>query len=330
MRALLLAGLLLVMGCQRPGGPPTPGQDYTPSTGKEWRTITARDSSFTVQVPEMSESRFKPDSAGPGFYQMQFMRMADRRSACLFNVSWEAAGSHPDLKRRITQLAKGKELLSQKEIELEGRKGLEATIVERSAQGGLLVIRLFPGVERVYTVSFLIQPAPPKDQEKPILDQGKVFLDSFQPNLQRKPLEDPVPALEWKQYQAEDKSFTCMLPASFQGAARGVEFHGGSLLPGRAFRIDWRKSKEGMAKLKARLKKVKGVLSQRNVTRGALKGIEFKATGSIYPQSPNGEVYWLVLLGKDREYMAIVQGCTGDKTLEADARKVFDSFKPAR
>lgn len=328
IRWILVLSLLLV-ACNRANGP-IPEVELTPATGNEWKNLTARDGSFSVKVPEISESRFKPDSAGPGFYQIQYLRMIDRKTGCLFNVSWEAAGPKPDLKRRIGQMAKGKELVSQKDIEMGGKKGVEATIVQRGPQGGLLLMRLLPGTDRVFTISIVVQPAPPKEQERPILEQGKQFLDSFQPNLQRTPLEDPIPALEWSEYKADDKSFTCLLPAGFQGAVAGPEFHGGALLPGRAFRVDWRDTKDTLPQLKARLKKVRGVTRQQDVVRDGLKGVEFQATGSIFQQSPNGEVYWLSLLGNKREYNLVVQGCKGDKTVAADARKLFDSFKPGK
>lgn len=257
----------------------------------------------------------------PGAFQVLYELPGPPR--VLLGVNWLLTGPDPDLPKILTE--QSGEVGSQKPFEQNGVKGLEATFKD---EDGEMIVRLYPGKDRVFGARYITSADAPSDPAR-----MQAFFDGFKPNLERAPADDPPAAIKWKEFRAKDGSWTATLPAQF-GQDEWSE--SGCYLPGRIFSVTVDpKFKGDLKTLKARFAKQKeGLISARDATsRGAYKGLEF-----VHNRHPLAEkdspmatatlTYVLVLVRPGRAYLVTVAGLKGDSTLEADARRVFDSFQP--
>ena len=299
---------------------PTPRATPANKLAEGWNAYQAEDGSFTCAFPADSKKREVLSSALPGAYSVSFDTSKDNKITNAYTISW-VLDDKADLKAAVSEFARNGQIANQKDIEFSGKKGIEATFVPDHDKV-TLIVRAFPGKGRIFRSSYAAkQPQP---------DQARIFFESFQPNLDRPASEDPPVPIKWKEYTGE--GFSCTLPEQFQASEDGAG--GMCWIPGRAVNIKSSKEKGDLQKIKARLDK-KDIVSQKDVEHGDLKGFEAVLRGNpSLPDFPMGseklETHSLFLVGSGATYLITVGGLRGDKTLEADARKIFDSFKATK
>lgn len=276
----------------------------------DWKTYRAKDDSFTCAYPPQAKLSLEEMSVGSG--QVIITLEAGGRRKALYQVGWTAQVKPKAT--NLTEAAEGGTLKDQKEVEIAGHKGMQARI-EQSGKPPVLV-RTFVGRGRAYTLFA-------SNEDDPALAQE--FMDGVQLPLDRDPLQDPPAAIDWKPFKAKDGSFSCTLPAKFSGSIEDGAYWGICSLPQRTFSVRWETKTKDLTKLKAELAKNK--VRWKAPTKDSVESVTEELT--LYgPEMPKVVHHSLVRIAAGRAYTIRVIGPKGDTRLEADARKVFDSFRP--
>lgn len=332
---VLILGAAFAVGCTAPGPQTTttsslasPSVSASASAPEGWKAYRTRDESIAVYLPEEATSRPQPVSAMPGAYSDSFLiQIGDKNQTRFFAVSWSLMDP-PDAEKALQEFVLGSETKAKHPVDVGGHKGVEAVVMGSRAEGvgSRATVRIVEGKGRVF---WAVCGGSPAAEDPATASQTKTFLESFRPQADRPANEDPPVAIEWKEWKSVDGSLTCMVPDDFEGGPSS----GGSMGPGRYVLVHTAPETKGdFDKLLAEINS-KAIISKKPVERNGLKGFEIVLAGITNEDLGHPEWFQThvqVLAGSKHVYFLSVAGLKGDKSLEADARKIFDSVKPGK